>query len=282
MQRHGLASPRHSPSAEARVGAEVGGGRCGGPSSAARRRWVCQASCQGGGGEEGGTPGSPPQRPGRLRPPRGSRVRRLPAAWPVGTPPSARQSERPPRSGGWGCSPRPSPSASHQAGRLPPAARPLPLPGPATWAPPTPAPQPRACPSTPSLRCGSGHLHPGARSPTHITAAAQLLQRDVHGGVRAGGTLGLPAAGPRPGRGLGPRPGPTAARHHSRCHSPSLGRRHPRLPGVGGSPRLPRRCAWGRGRGGGEERPPRPRSGTDRGRPAGLGNLPPRGKQPPS
>lgn len=195
-------------------------------------------------------------------------MRRLPAAWPVGTPPSARQPGAHPGQADWAVRPRPSPGASHQAPRLPPAARPLPLRGPVTWrpsnpcpAPPSPCPSPPVC-QPPSLHCGREGPEPGARSPTHVTAAAQLLQRDVHGGVRAGGTLGLLAAGPRPGRGLGPRPGPAAARHRSRCHSPPLGRRHPRLPGVGGSPRLPRRRAWGRGRGGGEERPPSPGSGT--------------------
>lgn len=70
-------------------------------------------------------------------------------------------------------------------------------------------------------------LQPG--SPTHVAAAAaQLLQRDVHGGVRTGSTLGLPEAGLCPGRGLGARAG-LAARHHRRCHSPLLGRRRPRL-----------------------------------------------------
>lgn len=65
------------------------------------RRWVgagagqpkaagyARLHARAGPGEDGRAPSSPPLSPGRLRPPRGSRARPLPAAWPVGTPPSA-------------------------------------------------------------------------------------------------------------------------------------------------------------------------------------------------
>lgn len=108
-----------------------------------------------GAAEEGSTPRSPPPCPGRLRPPRGSRVRRLPAAWPVGTPPSARQAGAPTqlstqvRRVGLFARPRPSPGASHRAGRLPSAARPLPLPGPVAGGPSDPRP---AAPAPPARR----------------------------------------------------------------------------------------------------------------------------------
>lgn len=113
----------------------------------------------------------------------------------------------------------------------------------------SPCPMPPALRLTPAPRASALEL--GA--PTHFATAAQLLQRDVHGGVRTGGTLGLPESGPHRGRGLDPRPGP-AARHHSRCHSPSLGRRRPRLPEPPPPPAAPRPRVgeWG---GGGAHQP---------------------------
>lgn len=161
--------------------------------------------------------------------------------------------------------PRPSPSAPGPAGP-PPACCEAPslLPGAPAWDPSdAPVPygrsprstswSPRPMPPVPRpyhLPPRVSALQPG--SPTHVAAAAaQLLQRDVHGGVRTGSTLGLPEAGPRPGRGLGARPG-LAAHHRRHCHSPLLGRRCPRL--LEPPPCPPRRRARGWGGGEGEER----------------------------
>lgn len=103
----------------------------------------------------------------------------------------------------------PAPAPLAQPGALPSAARPLPScralsPG----VPPNPplkdaAPAPPArspCPTPPVRQPppspGWGDLCPGARSPTHVTAAAQLLQRDVHGGVRGRRHLRAPGGWP--------------------------------------------------------------------------------------
>lgn len=202
---------------------------------------------------QGGPPCPPPRRPGRPRPLRGSRERLHPAVWRVCTPPSARQSGRRPRSGREGCAPtalppRPSP------GRAPPAssAGPLPSSQPGSLRPlpvklvrePEPLPTAAGPPTPGSSQPWSSPPEPGAR--THVAAAAQLLQRDAHGGVGAGGTLGLPAAGSRPGRGLGPGPGPAAAARH---------RHRPRLP----APPSPRGAALRAGVGEGRSAPAAPR-----------------------
>lgn len=157
--------------------------------------------------------------------------------------------------------PRPCPDAPRPAGALLPAVRaPFLLPASAAWGPPDQRPLKSAArlrePEAPASPPLHQVLGPGARARTHVAAAAQLLQRDAHGGVGAAGTSGLPAAGPRPGRGLGPRPGPTAARHHSRRRSPSLGgRRHPSRPEPP-PPAAPPRGGGDAGRGG--ARPPLP------------------------
>lgn len=133
--------------------------------------------------------------------------------------------------------PASGPQCPSRPGPLPPAARPLPFYRalgsgiPSTLAPPGRSPcsssaEPHpdaACPSAPPSP-GPSPQEPGA--PTHVTAAAQLLQRDVHREVWAGGSLGLPGAGPGPGRG----PGPAAARHHSRCAAPRSAAATPACP----------------------------------------------------
>lgn len=176
MQRHGLESPHHSPSADARGGAEVGAGD---PSGQPRELLGVPGVMPELGGlvRQGGPPCPPPRRPGRPRPLRGSRERLHPAAWRVCIPPSARQSGRRPRSGREGCAPtalprRPSP------GRDPPAssAGPLPSSRPGPLRPPARQVSPRAGPA--SQRRGplrSSHPRsspgePGAR--THVAAAA--------------------------------------------------------------------------------------------------------------
>lgn len=176
-------------------------------------------------------------------------MRLPPAAWSVCTPPSARQSGAPTevrQRGLFGHGPAPVPLA--WPGPLLSAVRaPSLLPGSPAWAPHArpAAPsetqpfhrQPEPLPCRRRLLPQPHPLHPGLSpepgAPTHVAATAQLLQRNVHGGVGAGGTLGLPAAGPRPGLGLGSwPPALTAARHQGLCRSPSLRRRRrrPRLP----------------------------------------------------
>lgn len=164
MQSHGIQSPHHSSSAEARDEAEGGQVTLQG----SPKFWVCQASGQGWGlVRKGEPPCPPPQRPGRPRPLRGSQVRLPPAAWSVCTPSSARQSGAPTevrQRGPFAHGPAPVslawPGPLLSAGRIPS----LLLDSPA-WGPSNPRPLRRAAPSPPARAPADSSCTLGLNSP---------------------------------------------------------------------------------------------------------------------